>query len=310
MPAAIAAVRAAFRDLSLKKAVVPVRTQLECGNSATTALIMPVYLPDTGKLAVKLITLAPNNPVRGLPFSHSLLLVADAVDGRPLAVMEGAWLTAMRTGAASGVATHLLARENADTVAIFGAGLQGRTQLEAVCAVRPIRRAIVFDPDPGKAAVYAAEMSGKLNIAVEPARSGEELSQADIVCTATTSAQPVFRDNRLKAGAHINAVGAYKPDAREIPTETVQRAKVVVDHRESALQEAGDLLIPIREGKFSPEQIYGEIGEIVAGKLAGRESDDEITLFKSVGNAVQDLAVAALVLEQGARRNLGTKLPF
>ena len=180
--------------------------------------------------------------------------------------------------------------------AVFGAGVQGRTQLEAVAAVRPLRKAFIFDVRAQAAAAYAAEMSAKLGLDVVPAPSPEILREADIVCTATTSAGPVFADRDLKPGAHINAVGSYKPHVREIPGETIERAVLFVDERRSCLEEAGDLIIPIRQGLIGEDGIRAEIGEVLAGLKPGRTSEDEITLFKSVGNAVLDLAVAALVV--------------
>jgi ornithine cyclodeaminase/alanine dehydrogenase-like protein (mu-crystallin family) len=220
----------------------------------------------------------------------------DADLGTPLAVLEAGYLTAVRTGAASGAATDVLARKDARVAAIFGAGVQGRTQLEAIAAVRPLRRAFIVDTDARAAAAFAAEMGRALGLEIEPADAPTALGDADIVSTVTTSAVPVFRDGDLKPGVHINAVGSYKPHVREIPGETVRRAALFVDERRSALEEAGDILIPLREGLIGETHIRAEIGQVLAGLAPGRRSDDEITLFKSVGNAVEDLAVAALVL--------------
>jgi ornithine cyclodeaminase/alanine dehydrogenase-like protein (mu-crystallin family) len=219
----------------------------------------------------------------------------DAANGTPLAVLDASYLTAVRTGAASGVATDVLAREDARVAAVFGAGVQGRTQLEAVAAVRSLRKAFIFDIDARAAADFAVEMGGRLGLDIEPAASPKALRDADIVCTATTSATPVFSDADLKPGAHINAIGSYKPHVREVPGETVRRAAVFVDERRSSLEEAGDLIIPLRQGLFGEDHIRAEIGEVLAGLKPGRTSEDEITLFKSVGNAVLDLAVAGLV---------------
>ena len=180
--------------------------------------------------------------------------------------------------------------------AIFGAGVQGRTQLEAIAAVRPLRKAFVVDTDRRAAAAFAEEMGRALALDVEPADSPSALREADIVSTATTSAEPVFRDGGLKAGVHINAVGSYKPHVREIPGETIRRAALFVDDRRASLEEAGDIIIPLRQGIIDETHIRAEIGEVLAGLKPGRRSEDEITVFKSVGNAVEDLAVAALVL--------------
>jgi ornithine cyclodeaminase/alanine dehydrogenase-like protein (mu-crystallin family) len=295
MAEAIGAVREALVELSSGRAVVPARTSLEVPGRRTTALVMPAYLPRTGRLGVKLISLCEDNPAKGLPLAQAVTILMDAGDGTPLAVLDAAYLTAVRTGAAAGVATDVLARRDARVAAIFGAGVQGRTQLEAVAAVRPLRKAFVFDVDPRAAAAFAREMGGKLTLDVEPASSPAALREADIVSTATTSAAPVFADGDLKPGVHINAIGSYKPHVREVPGETVRRAAVFVDERRSALEEAGDLIIPIREGLIGEGHVRAEIGEVLAGLKPGRSSDDEVTLFKSVGNAVLDLAVAAMV---------------
>lgn len=295
MADAIKAVKEALAELSTGRAIVPARTSLEVPGSRTTALVMPAFLPRTGRLGVKLISLCEDNPAKGLPLAQAVTILMDADNGTPLAVLDAGYLTAVRTGAAAGVATDVLARRDARVAAIFGAGVQGRTQLEAIAAVRPLRKAFVFDVDAGAASVFAKELSARLGLEVEPASSPAALREADIVSTATTSATPVFADGDLKPGVHINAIGSYKPHVREIPAEAVLRARVFVDDRRSALEEAGDLIIPIREGLIGEDHVRAEIGEVLAGLKPGRASDDETTLFKSVGNAVLDLAVASLV---------------
>jgi ornithine cyclodeaminase/alanine dehydrogenase-like protein (mu-crystallin family) len=295
MPEAIRAVKETFIQLSTGQAKVPPRTMLEIPEFRTTALVMPAYLPRTKRLGLKLISLCEDNPTKGLPLAQAVAILMDAELGTPLAVMDASYLTAVRTGAASGVATDALARRDARVAAIFGAGVQGRAQLEAVAAVRPIRKALVFDVDPRAAAAYAKEMGLKLSLEVEPASSPKALREADVVCTATTSAVPVFSDGDLKPGVHINAVGSYKPHVREIPGETVRRAGVFVDQRQACLEEAGDLIIPLREKLIDEGHILAEIGEVLAGLKPGRGSDDEVTVFKAVGNAALDLAMASLV---------------
>jgi ornithine cyclodeaminase/alanine dehydrogenase-like protein (mu-crystallin family) len=296
MQAAIRAVADALIQLSTGQALVPPRTSLEVPGLRTTALVMPAYLPGPKRIGLKLISLCENNPALGLPLAQALTIVMDAERGAPLAVLEAGHLTAVRTGAASGAATDALARRDARVAAVFGAGVQGRTQLEALAAVRPLSKVFVVDSDPGAAAAFAAEMSERLGLAVEPAPPAEALRDADVISTATTSATPVFRDEDLKPGVHINAVGSYKPHIRELPGETVRRARLFVDEKRSALEEAGDILIPLGEGLIGEDHIRAEIGEVLAGLAPGRASDGEITVFKSVGNAVEDLAVAVLVL--------------
>ena len=296
MSEAIRAVREALVELSTGRAIVPARTSLEGPGRRTTALVMPAYLPRTERIGVKLISLCEDNPARGLPLAQAVTIVMDAERGTPLAVLEAGHLTAVRTGAASGVATDALARRDARVAAIFGAGVQGRTQLEAIAVVRPLRKAFVVDIDPRAAAAFAKEMSARLGLEVEPADAAAALRGADVVSTTTTSAAPVLRDGDLKPGVHINAVGSYKPQVRELPGETIRRAALFVDERRACLEEAGDILIPLREGLIGEDHIRAEIGEVVAGLAPGRGSEEEITVFKSVGNAVEDLAVAALVL--------------
>ncbi len=309
MATAIAAMKQAFAQLSLGQADVPLRVPLPVERHNGVTLFMPAYLSGDDHMAVKIVSVFNDNPAMGLPLIHALVVVVDTETGAPAAVMDGTTLTALRTGAASGAATDLLAREGVHTAAIFGAGAQGRTQLEAVCAVRPIRQVWVYDLSPQRAAAFAAEMSQRLALPVQAAASpAQAVRQADVICTATTSTTPVFDDSDVRPGTHINAVGAYTPTMQEIPPQTVLRARVVIDHREASLAEAGDLLIPIREGLMGRDHIAAELGEIVAGRKPGRTSAEEITLFKSVGVAVQDVAAAAAALEAARQLGLGVEV--
>jgi alanine dehydrogenase len=308
MDMAIEAMEDAFSQLSAKEAIVPERIHIDQKEHNSTALFMPVYLPNKKKKGLKLVSLSNNNPAKGLPLIQALVMVIDSATGAPLAIMDGSYLTAIRTGAASGLATKILSRKNANTVAIFGAGVQGRTQLEAVCAVREIKRALIFDIDSKQAERFSDEMSKKLSIEINKTSSLSKLKAADIICTATTSSKPVFSHQDIKEGVHINAVGVYKPDMHEIPEETVISSKIVVDEVKSALSEAGDILIPMYKGKFNESHIHAEIGEIVKGAKTGRQDEKEITLFKSVGNAVQDIAVADILIDYARKNNLGTKV--
>jgi alanine dehydrogenase len=313
MRQAIEAAKDAFAKLSAGQADVPLRTALSVPRHNGVVLFMPAYLAAEREaaplMAMKMVSVFNDNPGKGLPLIHALVVVVNAETGKPDAVMDGTYLTALRTGAASGAATDLLARDDARVAAIFGAGVQGRTQLEAVCTVRPIEEAWIYDIEPQRAETYAEEMGERIGATVNVARSpSEAVGPADVICTATTSSHPVFADVDVQPGTHINAVGAYTPQMREIPPETVLRAKVVIDHHEAALAEAGDLLIPMEQGLMSAGHIYAELGEIVAGDRPGRETVQEITLFKSVGVAVQDVAVAGAVLEAARKLGLGTRL--
>ena len=308
MPSAIAAVRQAFAQLALGRAQVPLRAALNVGADAVT-LVMPAYLADSSGLGLKVVSVTPANTTRGLPLIHALVVVLDAQTGAPVAALEGGWLTALRTGAASGVATDLLARTDAETLAVFGAGTQGETQALAVCAVRRIRHLRIYDRTPGKADALAARLAGQHRIPADIAAAPDPLSavaDADIVCTATTSPSPVFPGNALRPGAHVNAIGAFTLGTRELDEGVVGRARIVVDERGAALAEAGDLVIPWQAGEAVGPDEWTELGGIAAGLAPGRQHADEITLFKSVGNAVQDVAVAALAVTRAAERSLGT----
>jgi len=307
MPAAIDAMKDAFRRLSAGESFAPPRTHIEATAFDGDALFMPAYDPLEGRMGIKVVTLFGANPSRGLPRIQAIVLLLDAADGSPIAVLDGTTLTAIRTGAASGAATDLLARPDSHVAAIFGAGAQARTQLEAIAAVRPIREARVYDPDSRRAETFAREQTIRLGLPVLRASSpAAALDGADVIATATTSPTPVFSDADLPPGVHINAVGSYKPAVRETPGETVARARLVVDHIPAALDEAGDIIIPLQQGLITREHIQAELGELVAGTKPGRTSPGEIILFKSVGVAVQDLAAATRALAEAERQGLGT----
>jgi ornithine cyclodeaminase/alanine dehydrogenase-like protein (mu-crystallin family) len=308
MADAIELMSSAFLQLSSGVAVVPQRQSVEMPEAGGRGLVMPVYLPGAGKFGLKLVSLFPGNPERGLPYVHALLMIMDSTDGRPLAVLDAEYLTALRTGAASGLATRLLSREDSATLVIIGAGAQARLQLEGVCAVRQITRIYVFDPNPDRVETFRRETAGRVGCDITPAMSPEIVREADIVCTATTAREPVFDDAHIKPGTHINAIGAYRPDMRELPRETVLRARVVVDHRASCLNEAGDLLGLSRDGRMTPDRIHAEIGEVISGKVPGRRDRGDITVFKSVGNAVQDIVAAQQVLLEAQRLGLGSEV--
>ena len=309
MDQAIEAVKAAFAQLSKGEADVPLRTSLDVPQHNGVTLFMPAYLADDDAMAMKIVSVFSDNPGKGLPLIHAAVIVVDAETGAPEAMLDGTYLTALRTGAASGAATELLARRDARVAAIFGAGAQGRTQLEAVCAIRPIDQAWIYDIDREQARIAAEELSELLNLSVEVADTPAcAASRADVICTATTSSSPVLSDADVRPGTHINAIGAYTPDMQEIPPETILRAKVVIDHHEAALAEAGDLLIPIGEGVITVDHIHAELGEVIAGDKAGRETAEELTLFKSVGVAVQDVAAAAAALKAAREMGLGREI--
>lgn len=309
MAEAIAGMKGAFGQLSSGQANVPLRTQIAVPEHGGLSIFMPAYLQGTDDLAVKVVSVFPDNAQRSLPTIHGVVLALDPQTGRPVALLEGGALTAIRTGAGSGAATDLLAREDAEVVAIIGSGVQARTQLEAVCTVRDISEVRVYSLNPEHARTFATEMAGQGPIpgVIEvDDTAAAAIRNADIVCTATTSSEPVFPGDLLSAGTHVNAVGSFQTTMQEVDVTTIRRSWVVVDSREAAMAEAGDLVIPMEAGEIDRDHIHAELGEIVNGQRPGRTSEEQITYFKSVGVAVQDAVAASIALRNAEQRNLGT----
>lgn len=306
MEQAIEAVEEAFREHHAGRVDMPVRVGVKVPEQDAVVLYMPAYIGGMKALGAKIVSVYPHNPARyKKPLIMATVLLNDAETGEILSIMDGTYLTAMRTGAVSGVASKYMARREASTVGIFGAGAQGRTQLLALCAVRKIRRAIVYDISPEASHAFAKEMEARLGIEVIPASEPRQAAEnVDIISCATTSPTPVFEDEWLAEGTHINGVGSYTPEMQEIPPATVSRARVVVDVREAALKEAGDLIIPLDGGLITADHIYAELGEIVSGK-PGRLNPKEITFFKSVGQAIQDVSTALKVYCLAKERGVG-----
>lgn len=308
MDQAIAGMKEAYAQLSAGHAQVPLRTHLSIRDGDDT-LIMPAYAHDNRALALKVVSVFNSNTDRGLPLIHALVLAIDDETGQPLALMQGSALTAIRTGAASGAATDVLARSDAHTVAIFGSGVQARTQLEAVCTVRPIDEVRVYSRSGAGSFIDDMAGRGPMPTAIRTVGSpAEALDGADIVCAATTSRTPVFDGADLQPGTHVNAVGSFTPEMQEVDAVTIQRSRVVVDSRAAVLEEAGDLIVPLTDGQIGPDHIYAELGEILLGRLPGRTSPDQITFFKSVGLAIQDAIAARIVMTNGAQLGLGQQV--
>jgi ornithine cyclodeaminase/alanine dehydrogenase-like protein (mu-crystallin family) len=288
----------AFGQLSGGRATVPLRTPVDTEKGVT--LVMPAYLHASKNLAVKVVSVYGGNPAIGLAAVNATVLVLDPETGMPRAFMEGDSLTALRTGAGGGLAAELLARRDASTVALFGAGVQARAQLQAVMAVRKIDHVMILDRSGRSGKRLASEIAGwpetpRVDVS---ATARDAVCRADIVIAATNSAAPLFDGNDLRPGTHVTGVGSFRRDMQEIDAATVRRARVVVDSREACRAEAGDLVIPGVE----PD---AEIGEIVNGTAPGRQDDEEITFFKSVGVAAQDAAAAAAVVEAAEAKGLG-----
>ncbi len=315
MGEAIKAMKRAFAAFSAGRAQVPERIHMKFPEHDGVSLVMPAAVTDESDeaLAVKVVSLFGGNPGRGLARINAAVLAIEPDTGRPIALLEGATLTAIRTAAASGAATDLLARGDSRTAAILGAGVQGRAQLEAVCTVRDIRAVSVYDPRREQAEAFAADLAGLGPIPADirsADSAAEAVAGADVVCTATTAVEPVFADADLAPGVHINAIGSYQPGVREVPPETVCRAAVYVDSREAALVEAGDLIQPIRAGLIRHDHIRAELGEILLYGPASGRPDADVTLFKSVGIAVQDALAARVALAHAERSGLGSRVAW
>ncbi len=310
MPAAIDAVADAFAQLSRGRASVPLRVPIGQAQHDSHTFFMPALLAESGALGLKVVSVFPHNQARhGLPSIHALVVLIDAETGQPIAAMDGTYLTALRTGAGSGAATRALARPDSRVLAMFGAGAQAPAQVQAVCAVRPIERVLIVNRSRARADALITELSARGVAAecsvAENARAA--LAAADVVCCATSSAAPLFDDADLRPGTHINGVGAFTPALAEVPPATVARAYVVADQRAAAWAEAGDLIQARDAGVLDPARVV-ELGEVLAGAAPGRTSAEQITFFKSVGNAVQDLAVGQLALAEARRLGLGAEV--
>lgn len=302
MTEAIDAMREAFGQLSAYQADIPARTPVSGEDGVM--LLMPGRLRKSGAMGAKLVSVFEENPDRGLPAVSALMTMVDPETGLPVAVMEGGYLTALRTGAASGLATELLAVEDASVLTVFGAGDQARTQVEGVRAVRPIEEVRIVSRTPESAEELSDELEG-VEVRIEEDRSAA-VEGAHVICTATTSAEPVFRGEDVDPGTHVNGIGSFTSTAREVDDVLVGRARIVVDSMEAAMEEAGDIIGPIRRNVVSRAHLYGELGEIVNGKLGGRDDDEQVTFFKSVGNAAQDLAVGRRVMDVAEDSGLGS----
>lgn len=313
MSAAMDAVAAAFAQLSSQQAQVPLRPHLSIPPAEGLALIMPAYLAGSNALAVKLLTLFPHNlEQHRLPTINALVLLFDTSNGLPVALIEGSALTALRTGAASGVATRLLARRAASVLALFGAGAQALPQAWAVCEARSIKRIWLMNRTRANTehlAEILRNFGPPIPQDVQIASSAQEaLAEADVICCATASPTPLFNDADLRPGAHINGIGSYRPTMQEVPAATIGRARIVVDQRQAAWSEAGDLIIARDQGFIKDEAQIAELGEIILGRAPGRSDEQQITFFKSVGNAVQDVAVAQVAYTLAREKGLGTEV--
>lgn len=295
----------ALRSLTRGEAVQPLRSAIWMPDRQGLLGVMPGMLGRLGDddpiAGVKVITVMPGNHAQGEESHQGLVLLFEQEWGRPLALLDATAVTAIRTAAASAVATRALAREDAGDLAILGSGTQARSHLEAMSALRTLRRVRVWSRNPESARRFAERESQGLGLTVEAMPSAREAVEgADLICTVTAAAEPVLQGDWIAPGAHVNAVGACTPRARELDGAAVAGSRLFVDCRESALAEAGDFLLARNEGAVTDDHILGELGEVLEGKVPGRRSQEEITLFKSLGIAVEDLAAGRHVYRKAS----------
>jgi alanine dehydrogenase len=307
----IEAVQQGFADYSAGKVQMPVRTAIRSAEPPGVLLLMPCALSESRVLGTKLVSVYPRNPARGLATIGALYVLSDYETGFPLAVMDAGYVTGLRTAAASAVATRFMARPDATTLGIFGTGVQAEFHALAVPTVRPVERILVWGSSPAKSAQFAERLAGRCGGATLAAGASlEEVAACDIVVTGTTATEPLFAAAAIKPGAHLNGVGSHAPGVRELNSDLIAASRVVVDTYDAALAEAGDLLIPMEEGRISREHLVAELGEVVLGQKPGRVADSEVTLFKSCGVAFEDAVTAALAYERAQASGAGTQFDF
>lgn len=305
MKEAIEVMKLAFSDLSMSKYLMPVRTVTDFGSGAITLFYKPSFLPAEAMIGIKLLSQSRGKPLQGNPAIQGIMMLIDSESNSIIGLLDGSYLTALRTGAASGIATRLLSRSESSVLALFGAGAQGYTQFEAVCCERAIRRAYIYDISPEAVGRFIDFFKPKTDIELLHGEELSSLKEADIICTATTSGKPLFVSDMLKKGVHINAIGSYKPEMQELPDDLFSVAALYVDHKDSCFSESGDIIIPLGKGTLNPDNYKGEIGELISSKITGRTSHEQITVFKSVGVAIQDLAIASFAYRKACEAGKG-----
>jgi ornithine cyclodeaminase len=308
----VQALAPAMADLSTGRVSLPPRVGALIPEQGGLLGVMPVYLNSSQTLAAKLVSVFPHNASAGLPSHQAVVLVFDAATGAPLALMDGTYLTAVRTAAGSALATQLLARPEADVLTIVGTGAQAKTHARAIPRVRPVKEIRIFGRNQEKASRLAEEIAIELGLPVQPVSPFREAAAgAGIICATTHAAEPVVMGKWLEPGVHVNSVG-LNPEGRELDNETIAKSRIVVESRSAALTHlpggANDLLWPIRDGLITEKDIQAEVGELVAGTREGRTSPEQITLYKSVGVAVQDAVSAQLILEAARAQRVGLEI--
>jgi ornithine cyclodeaminase/alanine dehydrogenase-like protein (mu-crystallin family) len=303
----------AFADLSNGKAVLPQRTPITAPEHQGLALFMPAYLKGMGALGAKVVTVYKENlPKYGLATVLGTIILLDEKTGAPHAIMDAGYLTAMRTGGVAGLASKFLARQDAKVHVLFGTGGMARTHAWAVDCARSIEKLILYSIDPlEKREAFRDSLGDIIDCEIVFADDPEQaVREADIVTLITSAKEPVIHGDWLKPGTHINGLGSHAPDWRELDTKTVQMSKVVCDLVEACQPEAGDFIIPVEAGEWSWDQAHGSLGDVITGKIAARENEDEITLFKSVGLAIQDMSTAFQVYHKAVEMGVGMDFDF
>jgi len=305
----IQALEQAHIQYSTGKAVMPVRLVVPLPQIHGRITSMPGYLRQDKALGMKVVTYFQNNPKQDLPAILATIMLFSAETGKLIAVIDGSFITAIRTACASAMATKGLANPSTPVAGILGAGVQARAHIQALCRVKKLQRIKIYSPLGISAERVRQELESEVGVDIEVVSSAEgTVRGADLVVTVTTAKEPVLELEWLKPGAHINAVGSHRPDLREIDGTTLARSKVVVDSREAVMAECGDILLAIKEKSITENSIHAEIGEVLAGTKPGRTSADEITLYKSVGIAIQDVAAAHLIYHKALEKKIGTEV--
>jgi len=291
---------------STGKAVMPVRLVVPLPQIHGRITSMPGYLIQDKALGMKVVTYFQNNPQQELPAILATIMLFSAETGRLIAVMDGSYITAIRTACASAMATKALAKKETPVLGILGAGVQARAHILALCRVKHLRRIKIYSPMGISASNLKQELESEVGVNIDVIGSAEDtVRDCDLVVTVTTAKEPVLREEWLKPGVHINGVGSHRPDLREIDGATLARSKLVVDSRDAIMAECGDILLAIKEKWITEHHIHAEIGEVLARTKPGRTDATEITLYKSVGIAIQDVATAHLVYHKALKRNVG-----
>jgi alanine dehydrogenase len=301
-------VERAFLEFDNGSAIQPLRNNIQSDKGIS--LYMPAYLGEMKALACKVVTVFKGNPSDyKMPVILGKVLLQDTNTGEVICIMDGSYLTAVRTGASSGVATKYLAQEKAGMIAgIIGTGVQAKMQLAAITEARDIQKVIIYDISDKAAQEFVKEIKPEFSMDFIIANHPDEVLQADIICTATSSSTPVFDGSKVRPGTHINGIGTHTPDTRELDSIVVSKSKFVGDSKEACFSEAGDFMIPLENKEISAAHFYAELGEIISNKKTGRSSDDEITVFKSTGLAIQDAATAQLVYEKAIKFGVGKEI--